>query len=170
MRDNKIKDLVESSLIIALICVGIMVLQIPTNGGYIHLGDSIIFVSVVILGKRRGALAAGLGGFLADFLSPYAIWAVPTFIIKYIMAYIMGAIVEKQHAKNKYSWILGATIGSVWQVFGYALAGTIMFNLNTALADIPSNVIQSISGAVIAIVIIFAASKTSLSKKLFKNA
>lgn len=170
MRDNKIKELVESSLAIALICVGIMVLQIPSAGGFIHLGDSIIFVTVVILGKKRGALAAGLGGFLADILSGYAHWAVPTFIIKYIMAYIMGALVEKQHLKNKYSWIFGAAIGSVWQVFGYALAGTLIYNFNTALADIPGNVMQSFSGAVIAIVIIFAASKTSLSKRLFKNA
>ena len=170
MRDNKIKDLVESGLAIALICVGIMVLQIPSAGGFVHLGDSIIFVSVVILGKRRGSIAAGLGGFLADILCGYPHWAIPTFIIKYVMAYIMGTLVEKQHLNNKYSWIFGAAIGSIWQVLGYAIAGSLMFNFNTALADIPGNVMQSLSGAVIAIVIIFAASKTSLSKRLFKKA
>lgn len=170
MRDNKIKELVESGLAIALICVGIMMLQIPTAGGFVHLGDSIIFVTVVILGKRRGALAGGLGGFLADLLSGYAHWAIPTFIIKYIMAYIMGTLIEKQHSKNKYSWILGAAVGSIWQVFGYALAATLMFNFNTALADIPGNVMQSLSGAIIAVIIIFAASKTSLSKIFFKKA
>lgn len=170
MKDNKIKELVESGLAIALICVGIMVLQIPTAGGFVHLGDSIIFVTVVILGKRRGALAGGLGGFIADLLSGYAHWAIPTFIIKYIMAYIMGTIIEKQNSKNKYYWIFGAAVGSVWQVFGYALASTLMFNFNTALADIPGNVMQSLMGAIIALIIIFAASKTSLSKIFFKKA
>lgn len=167
MRDSKVKELVESGLAIALICVGIMFFKIPSVSGYTHLGDSIIFVSVLILGKRRGSLAAGIGGFLADILGGYAQWAVPTFIIKYIMGYIMGAIIEKQQEKSKYSWIFGAVIGSIWQVLGYATATILMFNINTALADIPGNVMQSFSGAVIAIVIIFSASKTSLSKKLF---
>lgn len=170
MRDNKIQSLVETSLAIALICVGIMFIQIPSVGGFVHLGDSIIFVSVVILGKKRGALAAGLGGFLADIISGYAHWSVPTFIIKYIMAYIMGTVIEKQNNTFKYGWVLGALIGSAWQVFGYAAASTLMFNFNTALADIPGNIVQSLAGAIIAIIIIFAASKTSLSKLFYKNA
>lgn len=170
MRENKTKDLVESGLAIALICVGILFFQVPTINGFAHLGDSIIFITVLMLGKRRGSLAAALGGFLADLLSGYAIWAIPTFIIKYVMAYIMGTVVEKYHFKSKYGWIFGAIIGSIWQIFGYAVAGTILFNFNTALAEIPSNLMQSLSGALIAIVIIFTASKTSLSKRLFKSA
>lgn len=170
MRDTKIKELVESGLTIALICVGIMFFKIPTGSGYAHLGDSVIFISVLMLGKRRGALSAGIGGFLADLLGGFANWAIPTFIIKYIMGYIMGSIIKNQHNASRYSWVFGAVIGSIWQIFGYTLARVFMFNVNTALAAIPGITIQSATGAIIAIVIMFAVSKTSLASKMFKEA
>ena len=63
------------------------------------MGDSMIFLSVLILGKRDGAFAGALGGALADLLCGAAIWIGPTLIIKFIMAWIMGIIWEQYPSK-----------------------------------------------------------------------
>ena len=56
-----------------------------------HIGDSMIFLSVLMLGGKRGAVAGGIGAALADVVSGYTIWAVPTLICKAAMALVMGA-------------------------------------------------------------------------------
>ena len=52
-----------------------------------------IFLSVLLLGKKGGALAAGLGSALADVLGGYAAYAPWTLLIKALMAIIMGRCV-----------------------------------------------------------------------------
>lgn len=94
MINEKTNQLAKTALMIALIFVGTFSIRIPNpaTGGYFHMGDSMIFLSVLILGKRDGAFAGALGGALADLLCGAAIWSGPTLIIKFIMAWIMGII------------------------------------------------------------------------------
>ena len=56
--------------------------------GYVHLGDTMVFLGVLMLGKRRGAAAAGLGSALADVLGGFAFWAPWTLVIKSLMAFV----------------------------------------------------------------------------------
>ena len=67
---------------------------VPYTSGYIHLGDSMIYLSVMILGPVYGAFAAGTGSMLADLLGGYAQYAVPTLVIKSLMALCMGLIMK----------------------------------------------------------------------------
>ncbi len=72
---------------VALIFVLTFAIKVPVpfTRGYIHLGDSMIFIAAILFGWRVGALAGGLGSALADVVGGYAFWAIPTFIIKGIM-------------------------------------------------------------------------------------
>lgn len=73
------KDLVESSLLIALVFIATKFinirLPISINGGLIHLGNVMLFTSAIVFGKRKGALAGGIGMALFDLVSGWTLWA-----------------------------------------------------------------------------------------------
>ena len=57
------------------------VLHIPTGNGYIHLGDSFIFLAASLLPMPYAIAAAAVGAGLADALTA-PIWVIATVIIK----------------------------------------------------------------------------------------
>jgi uncharacterized membrane protein len=151
MNDKKIKEMVYTSMLAALICVATFIIKVPSpvTNGYTHLGDGFIFIAVLLLGKKNGALAGAIGAALADVIGGYSFYAVPTFIIKGIMALIMGTLIEKLPNNLKYKWILGAVVGSAWQIFAYYVVGSLMVgNFISTISEIPGNTIQSAAGII----------------------
>jgi len=71
---QKTKTLTMTGLMTAAVTVATIAIMIPVpnTGGNIHAGDSMIFLSVLVLGWKYGAMASGLGSFLADIISGYA--------------------------------------------------------------------------------------------------
>ncbi|NLK96104.1 MAG: ECF transporter S component [Clostridiales bacterium] len=163
---RKTKDITKIAILAAMIYLGTYFIKIPSPNGYAHLGDCMIFVSVLILGYKKGALAGAIGASLSDFLGGYMQWVVPTFFIKGIMAIIMGIIAEKLFPKFKYGWLVGATIGGIFQIVAYTLVKIPLFGYAYAIARIPGITIQTIMGIIFALVIITALSKTNLLEKL----
>ncbi|BDU88572.1 hypothetical protein SNUCP2_16550 [Clostridium perfringens A] len=106
---------------------------------------------------------------LVDLYSGYIIWAPFTFIIKALMAYIAGAILEYNHRK---SYLVPFLISGIFMVVAYFFSGAIIAFLFTgssntiigALAysakDIIGNILQVGVGIVIAL---------PLSKVLYKQ-
>jgi uncharacterized membrane protein len=149
MEDKKIKEMVYTSLFAALICVATFIIKIPSpvTNGYTHLGDGFIFIAVLLLGKKNGAWAGSIGAALADITGGYSFYALPTFIIKGIMALIMGVVIEKLPNTSKRKWIAGAILGSVWQIFAYYVVGSLMVgNFVSTISEIPGNAFQSAAG------------------------
>lgn len=154
--------LVLTALMTALVLMATYIVKIPTPAteGYVHLGDAAIFLSVLILGKKYGALASGLGSALADMLGGYSHWIAWTFIIKGIMAYIMGVFIEAMIKRGKDNLkvfgvpvieILGMTIAGIFMALGYAAASAIMKgNLMIGILGIPANLLQFFVGLVLA--------------------
>ena len=93
-RAEKTNRLVMVALMVCLVMIATLSIRIPSpfTQGYVHLGDTMIFLSVLLLGKKGGAVAAGLGSALADVLGGYAAYAPWTLLIKALMAIIMGAL------------------------------------------------------------------------------
>ena len=98
--NSKFHKTVFTALMIAIIFISANLIRIPTVGGFVHLGDCMVLLAAALLGKKRGALASGIGMALVDLYSGYIIWAPFTFIIKALMAYIAGAILEYNHRKS----------------------------------------------------------------------
>lgn len=94
------KELVLMGLMIALVWLAGSVIKIPSVGGFVHLGDCMVFLSVVVLGKKKGSVASAMGMMLVDVLGGYYLWAPFTFVIKGAMAYIAGSILEKLEVKH----------------------------------------------------------------------
>ena len=164
MVNNKTREMVTTALMAALIFVATFLIKIPNpaTGGYSHMGDCMIFLAVVFLGRKNGSMAAGIGGALSDFLAGAPIWILPTFIIKYIMAFIMATIIKKQPESKKLQ-LIGATVGGIFQIIGYTLAKVILIGVAPALMSVPNVSIQTVVG-----IFLFIALYTALSGTINK--
>lgn len=163
---ERVKNLCETALFIALVFLGVFIIKFPGPFGYAHIGDSMIFLSVLMLGGKRGAAAGGIGAALADIVSGYTLWALPTLICKAVMALIMGAMI-KYHAfglKGRPLWIISAAISGLAQAVCYLAFWLLLFGKAAAIAAIPGLLFQTGSGIVIALVISEALQKTSLKR------
>lgn len=146
--------------------VGIYAVKVPVPNGYVHIGDCMVFLSVLILGTKRGALAGGIGAAMADLLAGYMHWVFPTFIIKYIMAVIMGLFIDKILPKAKWNWLAGAIIGGITQIVLYFAADTVMFGMAMGIVDIPGNTIQTIAGIILTGVMVVLFQKSGIMNRL----
>ena len=164
MINNKTREIVITALMAALIFVATFMIKIPNpaTGGYSHMGDCMIFLAVVLLGRKNGSMAAGIGGALSDFLAGAPLWILPTFIIKYIMAFIMGTIMQANPESKKLQ-VVGAAVGGVFQIIGYTLAKIVLIGMAPALMSIPNVSIQTLVG-----IVLFVALSTALSGTLSK--
>lgn len=173
MRDNKSKNLIITALMIAVVAIATMFIRIPTVNGYINLGDAMVYLSAFILGKKYGALSAGLGSALGDVLGGYAIWAPWTFVIKGLMALIAGYFFEKSLNHKKIAGMpimtyAGMIIAGLEMCLGYYIAnGTIYGNWIVALGEVLPNIGQFSVGIVISVILVKALSKTPV-KNFFK--
>ena len=161
-----LKRIVRIAMMAALIFAGTYTFKIPIaiTGGYTHLGDCAIFVGVMLLGRKDGALAAALGAALSDLLSGAMLWVLPTFIIKGIMALIMGLAVE-----HRYGWLIGEVLGGVCQIVGYQLVKIVLISPAAAIATIPTITMQTIAGIVIASVVITIMQSSNLIERLKRS-
>lgn len=173
---NKITTMVMTALMMCLVMIATMFIKIPIpfTQGYVHLGDSMIFLSVLILGKKNGSVAAGLGSALGDILGGYAFWAPWTLVIKFIMAWIMGVFVEHMEKKDRNNVekfgvsameIVGMTFAGIEMCVGYYIASAVMYgNWMIPLPSVPWNVGQFVVGMIIACVLASALCKTPAKK------
>jgi len=162
-------DLLQVALMAAMAFVVTYVIEIPVGTkAVLHLGDTIVFAGAILLGKKKAALAAALGMGLFDLLSPYAIWAPFTFVIKGVMAYITASIAYRNgyYGDKLLNNILGFIIAGIWMILGYYIAGGFIYgSFIVALGDIPGNIIQVAAGIVVSLPLI----KTLKKTKIFKN-
>lgn len=160
------KEITKIAMMAALVFVATYSLKVPSLHGYTHLGDCMIFISVLLLGGKKGAISGAIGASLADLVGGYMIWIVPTFCIKFIMAIIMGIIVEKIIVNAKFNWIIGACIGGIFQIIAYTLVKIPLFGMAYAITGIYGLTLQTISGVVISIFVITILSKANVINKL----
>ena len=156
MKDQTMKQLTKTAMMAAIIFVCTYTFKIPIaiTGGYTHLGDCAIFIGVMLLGRKHGTAAAALGAAMSDLLGGFWLWVVPTFLIKGIMAFIMGTIVEKVLPDKKGNWLIGAIAGGIWQIIGYTLTKIVLLSPQAAFATVPTVSAQTVAGIIIASVVI----------------
>jgi len=166
------KKIVLAGLMAALATVGTMVIQIPTGGGYIHLGDSIVYLCGVLLGPVLGGAAAAIGSMLADLLSGYGQYAIPTFLIKGLDAMIVGFIymnVMKNGTTtmNKaIRYIIAFIPGGLIMVVGYALTEFFFYGAGGVLGTFGPNFVQAFMGGAIGLPILLALEKANVQRMI----
>ena len=166
MKQSKVlntREMVLMGLMIALIYLAGSIIKVPSVGGFVHIGDCMVFLSVIVLGKKKGSIASGLGMLLVDILGGYYFWAPFTLLIKGGMAYIAGEILEKMSESNETTrYITSFLISGIFMVVAYFFSGVIIAGLLTekigliqglvyASKDIIGNMVQVGTGIVIAL-------------------
>ena len=85
---HKIRLLTSTGIFAAMITLmTAYICHIPDgiNGGYIHFGDSLIYLAASLLPTSYAMAAAAIGGGMADLLTA-PMWTLPTVIIKMLIA------------------------------------------------------------------------------------
>lgn len=167
MKENRVKFTTVNALLIALVCVSTMVIQIPIPLGYMHLGNTCILLAGVLFGPVSGLLAGGIGSALADLLTGYTQWVLPTLIIKGIMGFAIGWIAwgkgKNAHMKSLRTF-LGSLAGIIIMVLGYFIGGSILYgSIYTGAAQIPGLTFEGVLGMVIFYAIGFALEKAKVT-------
>lgn len=163
-------NVVMTALMMAIIMVAIMFVKmpIPFTQGYVHFGDAMIFLAVLVLGWKNGAVAAAFGAALGDILGGFPAWAPWTFAIKGLMAVIMGlfiaATIKKQPkaiAGVPIMELLGMIIAGIFMVIGYYIAEGVMYgNWVSPALGVPWNIGQFVVGMILAGILAGALYKT----------
>lgn len=160
------KDLTKMAMMAAITFIGVFAVKIPSPHGYSHMGDCMIFLSVLILGTRKGALAGGIGAALSDLLSGYAHWVLPTFFIKYCMAMVMGLFIDKIMPNRKGNWLIGSIVGGIVQLILYTAVKVFLFDWAYAISSVPGLTSQTITGIVLGAVLVVLFQKAGILQKL----
>ncbi|QXM06215.1 ECF transporter S component [Crassaminicella indica] len=176
MNKMKVRQLTITGLMAALVLVGTMLIQVPTpTKGYIHIGDSMVYLSGILLGPVAGSLAAGIGSLFADVFSGYYIYAPATLVIKgldaLVLGYIYNKIVTKDTSISKkiIVFVFSVLAGGAVMVAGYLAYETVLYGFATAVLGIIGNITQAIGGGVLAAPLIIAFDKIKLFQKLKEN-
>lgn len=170
-----IKYSVLAALFAAMIYVLTAFVHIPTQQGYVHIGDGVIYLAAALLPTPYAVGAAAIGAGLADYLSGYPIWVLPTVIIKVLTALVFTS--KKDSIVNKRNLFAILPAGFIC-IVGYYIAGTLLAFISgtplsgsfaAALADIPTNAIQVAGSAVLFVALGKALDKTGVKKRLLSG-
>lgn len=181
--ERTLKLLVLSAMFAAMTTVLTFFIKIPTaGGGYIHLGDAVIYLAACFLPTPYAMLSAGVGGALSDLFGGYFVYLFPTFLIKALIALPFSRKAEKILTSRNACMVLPAGVITVagyylTKVFllafdqattsqGFWGAFTNPVTWGAALENIPENTIQAVGSAVVFLVAALALDKANLKQKL----
>ena len=150
MKNLSVKKLTMAGVMAALVFVMTYVpkVPVPVTGGYVHLGDGAIFLSVLLLGPL-GIPSAAIGSGLADILGGYMVYALPTMAIKALVALIAWKIWKEG------AWlraVVAFILAEAAMVAGYFAFESVMYGAAAAWAAVGANCIQGIAGVALGLV------------------
>lgn len=157
MKKMGTNKLVMMAMFAALIFLGTYIhIEIPIGGGVsmIHLGTTVIFIVAVLIGEKA-ALPAAIGSALMDALTPaFALWVIPTFIIKGATGYVAGkvAFMNGKEGKSTIQNIIGFILGGIVSLLGYFVVNWAIFKgWQGAVTSLLTSITTTAIGIVIAI-------------------
>ena len=174
MRNKKqLLRVTYTAIFTAIILLATSIIKFSTGlgEGYIHLGDCFVYLSACVLPFPYCLFAGGFGGALADILSGYAIWAIPTMLIKMLNA-VPFAIICRKYKSNKIlskQVVLMTVVSGIITILGYFVAECILYSVASATLSLLGNTIQAVASGIIFVIIAKATDKTNLKSKIIKG-
>lgn len=166
MKNKQTKNLTQTAMFTALILT-LTYFHTPmpnANGGYIHLGDAIIFLASCFLPLPYPLFAAAIGAGLADVVSGFAIWAPFTVIIKMLLCLPFTNKNNKILCKRNF---IALFVCAIISMAGYYLAeGIIYGNFITPVLSITGNLTQSIGSSVVFLLVAAGLDKADFKGKI----
>ena len=168
MTGDKTTKMTLTAVFAALIFLFTFLVKLPVASGYIHLGDTLIYLFATIVGFPWALLAGAIGEGLADLAGGFAIYAPATVLIKALVAVPFLFFTKKSnHILNLWTGLMTIPAGLI-TVGGYFLADLVI-DKAYAMVDIPGNVVQALGSAVLFLVLGFAFDKMNLKEQLLRG-
>lgn len=166
------RNVILAGVLAAMVCMATSFLHIPiVGGGYVHLGDTVIYLAAALLPAPYAVAAAAVGGGLADLLVA-PMWAPFTVVIKAVMALAFTAKKERLLCtRNAVAPLVAGIIG----VAGYYVAEVAVLCLSggklatagvVALAAVPFNALQEVAGGAAFLLLAVALDRMDIKKRL----
>ena len=161
------KKLVYVALFTALVYIFSRFFQIPVVTPFgqtrFHLGNVFCLLAGILMGPGFGGLAAGLGSALFDLFDPVYFTSAPiTFVTKFALAFVAGAIYRKRNELvDKKRLVIAAILGQLTYVFLYLLKTYITnkfvmgFTNEAVMAELIPKAGVSLFNALISVIIAF---------------
>ncbi len=174
MRNKKnLLKITYTAIFTTLILLATSVIKFSTGlgEGYIHFGDSFIYLTACVLPFPYCLIAGALGGGLADILSGYAIWSIPTMLIKMMNAIPFALICKKLKANKILSkqTILMTIVSGIITIIGYFVTECVLYSVASATLSLLGNTIQAVASGIIFVIIAKATDKINLKSKISKG-
>lgn len=100
MKKEELRRLIEVSLFAALILVSVQFLRIQVGPQFVHLGNALVVIAVLVFGSGFGALTAALGLGLFDIFNGYAAEVWITILESLLVCYVLHLVYEKAMKAN----------------------------------------------------------------------
>ena len=167
------KNLVLAGLLAAMVCVATSLLHITIpggTGGYVHLGDAVIYLAAALLPTPYAVAASAIGSGLADVLVA-PLWAPFTIVIKAVMALTFTAKKERLLCRRN---VFATLLAGIVCVVGYYIAEVIILWMGgdfgsaafAALAAVPFNGAQALASGIAFILLAVALDRLNLKRWL----
>ena len=156
---------------IIMLCTMLIKFSTGLGEGYIHFGDCFIYLSACVLPFPYCLIAGAVGGALADILGGFAVWSIPTAIIKALIAMPFMFTCKK----NKTSKILNGKIAimtivsGIISIVGYFITECILYSVASATLSILGNTIQAVSSGILFIIMASALDKMNFKNRISKG-
>lgn len=165
---TSVRKMVIGALMAALcfVCTSFLLIYRLPSGGYVHLGDMMVFLCGFLPGGWIGAAAAGIGSALADLYVGAPMYAPATFVIKAAMALIVWAATRKRNPLGPMT-VLSTIIGAAVMIGGYFVFEWALYRvaesgiLDMLLGSVP----QAVFGVVASYVVLIPLAKSGLVAK-----
>ena len=142
-------------------------IPIGVNGGYVHFGDTLIYLAASVLPLPYAMAAGAIGGGIADLLTA-PMWALPTVIIKALLVLPFTAKHDTILCRRNY---VAPWIAYIISALGYYVAEAILFgNWAVFIASVTQQTIQGIGSAVFYYLLAGALDKAHLKTRTLKTA
>lgn len=174
--------IILASVFTAIITVLTFFVKIPSHNGYIHIGDSAIFIAACLLPAPLAVFCAAIGGALADTIGGYIIYIIPTFIIKALISLCFDHKDRKIISKRNLIALIPA---SAITILGYYVAEVVLVTISfsngfsqvisnlltsvpwiSALYCIPGNITQAVSSAIVFVLLGVALDKIKIKDRI----
>ena len=165
-----VKKLTLAAVLMAMnVIMSSSILSLPVPGGHMYLNDVIICTAAVLLEPFYAFLVGGLGAFLGDFL----FYQPPMFVSLVthgVQAVVISLFVHRLFREKRMAGsILGALLGLVITVTGYTLGRAYLYSTPAyAAAKFPFQILQTLVGEALALLLCWKAGVVKLYEKQFK--
>ncbi len=163
--NDKVHRMVLAAIFAAAVAVTTAyVLHIPLpTGGYVHVGDALIYLGACLLPLPWAMAAGAVGGALADLLTA-PMWALPTFFIKAVICLPFTGKHERILCPRN---ALAVVISGLVSPTLYALANVLFTGTREAfLPQFIGTLIQAVGSAAVFLILAWGFDRAGLKRRM----